>query len=706
MFSWKDQWRLTQKELRETLRDRRTILTLLAMPILLYPLLGLGFRFLALDQITQASPNYQLAVATDREANWLKERLMLGNQLLSEQDPSEENDRQPPGFPMRINVPNDSSAFDVRMIVAEGRVDVGLRVEWQGENARVEIFQNSGNALSKQAADHVERCLNSVGTEQMKLWAATVQNGFQLPILQRRIAVKPSQTTSPVLGLLPLVLLLMTVTGGVYPAIDLTAGERERNTLETLISLPIPKFRLLLAKFVAVVTVTMLTGLVNLLAMSVTLYALQLDNVLLGKQGFTILLIGKLFLALSAFALFYSAVLLLLTSSARSFKEAQAYLIPLLLLSIGPGLIILLPGWNLNRATAILPLVNILLLSRELLEGSATLLPSLVTIVSTVLYGVAALTAAAQIFGTDAVAVGSRGRWADLLARPELPQRVPSTTLVLVGLAALFPAYFIASGVLSRDEARSPELRLVLSGVLTCLLFVGWPSVLLIWRKVSLYHGLAFRRPRPSFLLGAMLLGLATWPWIFEIVVSAKALGAPSFDLSRFAEVEELLDGWKLVPIALILIVMGLTPGVCEECFFRGFFFSGLRQHLSIPMTILVTALAFGMFHIVLAGGAAPERLIPSTMMGLLLGWVRWRSNSVIPGILLHTVHNSVLLAIGRYREAIAGWGLGGLNETHLPFFWLATTGGVFICGALIVHWTRKETSLRPESSSTFSGCN
>ena len=81
---------------------------------------------------------------------------------------------------------------------------------------------------------------------------------------------------------------------------------------------------------------------------------------------------------LTAFALFYAAVLLLLTSSAKSFKEAQAYLIPLLLLSIAPGLIILMFGWSLERMIAAIPLVNMLLLSKELLEGTVQFLPATV----------------------------------------------------------------------------------------------------------------------------------------------------------------------------------------------------------------------------------------------------------------------------------------------------------------------------------------
>jgi ABC-2 type transport system permease protein/sodium transport system permease protein len=491
-----------------------------------------------------------------------------------------------------------------------------------------------------------------------------------------------------------MILLLMTVTGGVYPAIDLTAGERERNTLETLMALPVPRFRLLLAKFVAVVSVTMLTGLMNLLAMSVTLYALQLDKTLLGGDGFTLGLGLKLFLALSAFALFYSAVLLLLTSSARSFKEAQAYLIPLLLLSIAPGLVILMPGWNLATGTAALPLVNMLLLSKELLEGSVTLLPAIVAVVSTVLYGAAALAMAAQVFGNDAAAIGSRGRWADFFQQPKAASQQPSITSALVGLAILFPAYFIASGLLARGESQ-PSERLLVSAMMTASLFVGLPWLLMRWQRTRSLSGFGLKESAWQHYVAAFLLGIATWPWIFELVVFAQSMGIRGIDLSKIENVESLLAGWKEVPLWLVVICLGVVPGVCEECFFRGYLFNGLKQHLNATWTIVVSAVAFGLFHVVLAGGAAPERLLPSTLMGLLLGWMAYRSGSIVPSILLHAIHNSTLLIVVQSRDLLAQWNIGQVEQVHLPWPWLGASAVVLGAGFLVARLARKSVHMQ-----------
>src|SRR5204863_4946184 len=95
------------------------------------------------------------------------------------------------------------------------------------------------------------------------------------PEIEIRFVVAPLATENPyrlsLAVFVPLVLILMTMTGAVYPAIDLTAGERERGTLEVLIAAPVPRVSLLFGKYVAVVTVAVLTALVNLASMTVSL---------------------------------------------------------------------------------------------------------------------------------------------------------------------------------------------------------------------------------------------------------------------------------------------------------------------------------------------------------------------------------------------------------------------------------------------------
>jgi ABC-type Na+ efflux pump permease subunit len=231
----------------------------------------------------------------------------------------------------------------------------------------------------------------------------------------------------------PLVLILMTMTGAVYPAIDLTAGERERGTLEILIAAPIPRISVLLAKYVAVVAVAVLTAVVNLGAMTVSVLLTGLGETLFGPGGISAVTILEIFGLVILFAAFFAAVLLVVTSFARSFKEAQAYLIPLMLVSIAPGLLALAPRLSLNGPLALVPLLNIVLLSRDLLDGQAHPGAAAVVIGATALYAFLAIVLAARLFGAEAVLYSESGIWRYLFPR-QRRRALPRPTQTLTSL--------------------------------------------------------------------------------------------------------------------------------------------------------------------------------------------------------------------------------------------------------------------------------
>jgi sodium transport system permease protein len=146
-----------------------------------------------------------------------------------------------------------------------------------------------------------------------------------------------------------------------------------------------------------------------------------------------------------------------------------------------------------------------------------------------------------------------------------------------------------------------------------------------------------------------------------------------------------LLVQWRATPLPWIVLTLGIVPGVCEELFFRGFLFSGVRKHFGDLWAVGFTAIAFGFFHVVLAGGAAPERIIPSTLMGLLLGWVALLAESIWPAILLHVTHNSLLVTMARYREELTELGRGLGEASHLPPVWLAMAATGAMAGAMLI---------------------
>jgi len=141
---------------------------------------------------------------------------------------------------------------------------------------------------------------------------------------------------------------------------------------------------------------------------------------------------------------------------------------------------------------------------------------------------------------------------------------------------------------------------------------------------------------------------------------------------------------------------LGVVPGICEECFFRGYLFNGLRQHFNAAGTIATSAVAFGLFHVVLAGGAAPERLLPSTLMGVVLGCLAWQSGSVLPSILLHIVHNCILLVVVQSRDRLAEWNFGQMEQTHLPWTWLLVASVACIIGIVLLFFAKSTSAHVP----------
>ena len=151
----------------------------------------------------------------------------------------------------------------------------------------------------------------------------------QLPV--RSVPDETARSSDLVPVLVPLILILMTMTGAVYPAIDLTAGERERGTLEILVAAPIPRLAVLFAKYVAVLTVARADGAGQPGHDGADAGGDGHRQAAVPGDSFDFIVLCRCSALLMLFAAFFSAVLLTLTSFARQFKEAQAYLIPLML---------------------------------------------------------------------------------------------------------------------------------------------------------------------------------------------------------------------------------------------------------------------------------------------------------------------------------------------------------------------------------------
>lgn len=213
------------------------------------------------------------------------------------------------------------------------------------------------------------------------------------------------------LGLmLPLYFVIMVAVGCMYPAIDATAGERERGTWETTLTLATSRQTILVAKYLYVTTLGALAGGLNLLAMSLTMGTVL--KPMLGDQlslDFQLpwAALPVLLLAAIALAAGVAAAMMLVAAFARDFKEGQAMVAPIYLLSVLPMLVLLTPDLPFSMPLALIPFINISLVVREAVRGSLPLLPTLLTFAAqTLLIGVL-LALAARVLRFEEVLTGT-----------------------------------------------------------------------------------------------------------------------------------------------------------------------------------------------------------------------------------------------------------------------------------------------------------
>ncbi len=685
-------YRLAVKELRETFRDRRTLATLILMPLLVYPLLGVVLQKVLLTTITgPADTSYAVVLCNRADAGRFRDIYQRGDQLLPK------SAARPRVTTLIPETPSPHCLAE--LWITEHKADLAvvfrepLRKSPQDKPKppRMELIYEEGNPQGQTVALAVEERLQALNNELTRRILKQSADPPEGPMDSALLKIKRQTSgTFSLATFVPLMLILMTVTGAVYPAIDLTAGERERGTLEVLVAAPVPRLQLLGAKFVAVLSVAMLTATVNLAAMLITVYASGLESLIFGEIGFSWLVMAQILALLCLFAAFFSAVLLALTSFARSFKEAQAYLIPLMLVSLAPGVFSLTPGMKMNGLLAVTPLLNIVLLGRDLFEGRMNHALFAWAVISTLLYGLLALAVAARVFGSDAILYGSQGSVRDLFRRPKETRRVPTLTQAMLALAVLFPAFIVFGSLPGRFAGVSMSYRLGGAAAVTMLLFAGWP-LLMTWRN-NVQNRTAFQMAVPSAWawLVAVLWGLSLWVWAYELEIL-------TLSPARMGKLRLLFEMLKIqlttVPLWWQLAALAFVPALCEEWFFRGYLISGLRTRLSALEAVLLSAVLFGLFHVIVRDMLFFERFLPSGLLGLMLGWLAVRTGSIWPGMLLHAVHNGFLLTVAAYQKELTALHIGVETQKHLPWTWLAGSAALVAAGSFLL------TRLKPRET-------
>jgi len=619
------------KELTELLRNRRSLMVMFGVPLLLYPILTIAVASLTQSKQNELASRPAIVGVVDGQAAPQLLKLLAGH----ESEITTVETIQPAA----------ESALDA------GTIDALISVPGHYESDAV-----GGQEVKLAVSVDRSRQVTRFAEEKLK----KVLDAYQQWIVQQRLlahglppdlaAVPRATTTDLATGeqtfgvmlayILPLLLLLTGMLGSLYPALGATTTERELGTLETLLVTPATRMELLTAKAGIVLISGLLTALLNMISMSLVLWRVMAE---VQKSSTGATPAGGFFIDAGALALsylaavptliFFTAMVLMVGLLARNLREANAYATPLMMVPI-TSMLVGIADPAMTPGLLVTPVANTTLIIRAVLTGHATAGQFVLAFASAGLYAGLVLSLAGRLFTNEQLV---NPAWEPLslrgLSRRPAKLRWPAVdeALTLFAVSLLLNFYLAPSWV-------HHGLLPLLMGVE--ILLIAGPAVLFSWLGHYPWREVfSLRRPSVSSIIGAALFGVGMIPvmnWLSDLQHAWHILPPNEADLEGMSKLfEPTLRGHPF----LSPIIIGLLAGVCEELLFRGPIQAALVKRLPIAMALIFGGFLFAAAHMDLSG--LPARMI----LGLILGWIVWRSGSIFPAMVMHAVYDGVSVA-------------------------------------------------------------
>jgi sodium transport system permease protein len=658
---------IARRDLLEFVRDRRTLVITLLLPMATYPILALatalGLRTATqeIDARTAPAPIH-LGLSGPEAARFaaLVERTL-------ETTPRSER----PGWPADVALADVSQA-DAESLLDRGAIDLwivaeaGLMAALQSQRTvpipvRVSTRQPASITLREQFLAFMRTLGRDVTRDRV------TSAGLPTTLLEPLdVAFAGDPATGPpplkhnvvstLAGGMLVLLTVLTLTGAFYPAIDAIAGEKERGTIETLLIAPCRISDIVFGKFLGVLAITLATLVANVVSIAATAAVavryLPQGVVAALPEGALVQASIATIVAFCGMAAVAAATCLAVTTASKSGKEAQNTLTPVILLVSAVAGSALLPGVRTGPLFAAIPFAGQVVVARSALgtgaeEPSGGLALTLAVAVS-LLSSLAVTWLLLQLTALTLTDEDVLFRGPDVAGAPlhrPARRRRPNTVQALLPLVAGFAGLWYSQGLVPDDLRWAIPVQQVLA-VLAPLALVGW------WQRVDLRTTFSWLWPSgdmlrsASVMLGAVLLGGGLF------LLGAAALlawqgGTTSAETRQLSA--RLVALIQDQPRWLAWVLIALVPAICEELLFRGWVLAGFVGHARTRQrlwaAIVVQAAAFALFHLL------PERMPQTFVLGIVLGTLVVFTGSLWPAIACHLAHNSMPLAI----LAIAG---------------------------------------------------
>ncbi len=603
-----------RKELLEVLRDKRTLFTTLLLPVILYPLLIVGFNAIMTRQTGILEEQGATVAVQDSVQNAISMKLISGLSQI-------ENFTI---LPAGANSQELYIAKDIQSIVtirdsvrADGLKTYHVYIQYDAANER-------GNLTYTKLSGNIAETQKEILAEELE------QSGIN-PELMNIVDVRKRDTADSqkkmgmLLGMfLPYIMIIMLLTGASVVAADLVAGEKERKTLETLLVAGVGRKEVVIGKYLTIISLGMLNLVVNLFSISFSLrYMLSQSGLDMSGASMPLKAIFILLAAMLPLATLFAAILLSISTFSRNMKEARTYEQPIMMVSMIMAMISFLPAIEMSNLMALIPVVNIALLFKAVMINDYQISHLVITIVSTVILDVLAIWATIRLFNTEGILFRSDDDGGSIKGiKKNKASFFNSYNGLVYYTLALLLLYYLGSYLQKADLGKGL--------VQTQILIIALP-VLLILRFLKLKSNEVLRLKTPK-LKEMLIIPFIAIPASIVVAILSQLINVIYPFPEKYLEI--LGELFKMdLPLWGSFLVVAVAPGICEELLFRGFMLRFFEKY-GVKISIVLSGLMFAAFHL------DPFRFAPVFLLGMLLAYLTLRSGSIVNAMIHHTMNN------------------------------------------------------------------
>ena len=623
---------LIRKEVLDILRDKKTLIVMVAVPILLYPAMIIGMVLI----MNMVASSQQETIHTAAYSSKYEEYAAALQEIYDENE--EDFDLKLELMPLdEADKEAKADSYDAWLSFAEDEKGLNIIVEYTSTN------QDSG--YTEGILEDLARLYKDKVLEE-KLGDYGLTEEFLTPVTyEAKDSVSESESFGMNLGgSIGMMLIVTIMLGAFYPAMDVTTGEKERGTLETLLTLPVSNFQMIMSKYIAVSLFACATAVLSLasLGASVLFLVNSVTDEMSGEFAgidFSMMLgwMPVLLLAMIVTALFITAFCMCFCVFAKSFKEANNYITPVMFFVMFASMVGMLPSSELDYKTSLIPIVNVSLLIKQVMAQQMNLALAGITIGTNFCYSVLIVWILSKIYDSENVLFCDGFQSFKIFEKRSdiKPGTVPKIgDLILSIVVLLLLSIYLGLAVGTESVFGST--------VVSQLLILAMPLLVVWYMKSDVKTLFSLKVPKVKDFIGGFIL---------YIGVYALMLVASFVLISIFPQSAEntamTFDVLMKQPFALVVLVMTVMPAIGEELYFRGLVFGSLRHRYSAVWAIVISSVIFGVFHLSLV------KIIPTGMLGACFAYVAYTSGSIYIGMFLHFFNNLVSAISMKYPQQI-----------------------------------------------------